>query len=60
MARMVLLLVAFLVSALPLQAAPISFVAALDGPSESPSNASPGTGSRSSPSMTFFTLCECK
>jgi hypothetical protein len=44
MTRMVLLLVAFLVSALPLQAAPISFIAALDGPSESPSNGSPGTG----------------
>ena len=44
MTRMVLLLVAFLVSALPLQAAPISFTATLDGASESPSNASPGTG----------------
>ena len=44
MTRMVLLLVAFVVSALPLQAAPIVFTASLDGPSESPSNASPGTG----------------
>ena len=44
MTRMVLLLVAFLVSALPLQAAPIVFTATLDGASESPSNASPGTG----------------
>lgn len=44
MARMFLLLVAFVVSALPLQAAPIVFTASLDGPSESPSNASPGTG----------------
>ena len=44
MTRMVVLLVAFLVSALPLQAAPISFVANLNGPSEEPSNASPGTG----------------
>ena len=44
MTRMVLLLVAFLVSALPLQAATITFIAALDGASESPANASPGTG----------------
>jgi hypothetical protein len=44
MTRMVLLLVAFLVSALPLQAAPIVFSATLDGPSEEPSNASPATG----------------
>ena len=44
MTRTVLLLVAFLVSALPLQAAPITFTASLDGPSESPSNASPATG----------------
>ena len=44
MTRMVLLLVAFLVSALPLQAAPISFTATLDGPSEEPPNASPATG----------------
>jgi hypothetical protein len=42
---MVLLLVAFLVSALPLQAAPIVFTATLSGPNEEPSNASPGTGS---------------
>jgi hypothetical protein len=44
MTRMVLLLVAFVVSALPLQAAPIVFTATLNGPSESPTNASPGTG----------------
>ena len=44
MTRMVLLLVAFLVSALPLQAAPITFTATLDGLSESPPNASPATG----------------
>jgi hypothetical protein len=45
MTRMVLLLVAFLVSALPLQAAPIVFNAVLTGPNEEPPNASPGTGS---------------
>ena len=44
MTRIVLLLVAFVVSALPLQAAPIVVSATLNGPSESPSNASPGTG----------------
>jgi hypothetical protein len=44
MTRMVLLLVAFLVSALPLQAAPIVFTAALSGPNEEPPNVSPGTG----------------
>ena len=44
MTRLVLLLVAFLVSALPLQAAPITFTASLSGPNEEPSNASPGTG----------------
>lgn len=44
MTRMVLLLVAFLVSALPLQAAPILFTATLAGPNEEPPNGSPGTG----------------
>jgi CHRD domain-containing protein/PEP-CTERM motif-containing protein len=44
MTRMVLLLVAFLVSALPLQAAPIVFTATLAGPNEEPPNGSPGTG----------------
>jgi hypothetical protein len=44
MIRMILVLVAFLVSVLPLQAAPIVFTAALSGPNEEPPNASPGTG----------------
>jgi len=44
MTRIVLLLIAFLVSALPAQAATIAFSATLDGASESPSNASPATG----------------
>jgi hypothetical protein len=44
MTRMVLLLVAFLISALPLQAAPILFTATLAGPNEEPPNGSPGTG----------------
>ncbi len=44
MIRIVLLLVAFLVSALPLQAAPIVSHAGLSGPDESPANASPGSG----------------
>jgi hypothetical protein len=44
MTRIVPLLVAFLVSALPAQAATITFSATLDGTSESPSNASPATG----------------
>ena len=33
-----------LLSAAPLIAAPVSYIAILDGPSESPPNASPGTG----------------
>ena len=45
MTRMVLFLVAFLASALPLQAAPFTFTATLNGASESPANASPATGS---------------
>ncbi len=44
MTRTFLLLVAFLVSALPLQAAPIVFTATLSGPNEEPPNASTGTG----------------
>lgn len=44
MTRLALLLVAFLVSALPLQAATIVFTASLSGPNEEPPNASPGTG----------------
>jgi hypothetical protein len=44
MIRMIPLLVAFLVSVVPLQAAPIVFTAALSGPNEEPPNASPGTG----------------
>lgn len=42
--QLVLLLVTFAVSALPLQAAPILFYATLSGLDESPPNASPGTG----------------
>ena len=44
MIRIIVLLVAFLLTTLPAQAAPIVFSAVLDGPSESPSNASPATG----------------
>ena len=44
MTRMVLLFIAFLVSALPSQAAPITFTAVLTGPNEEPTNTSPGTG----------------
>jgi CHRD domain-containing protein/PEP-CTERM motif-containing protein len=44
MTRMVLLLVAFLVSALPSQAATIVFNATLSGPNEEPPNGSPGVG----------------
>jgi hypothetical protein len=44
MTRTFLLLVAFLVSGLPLQAAPIVFTSTLSGLSEEPPNASPGTG----------------
>lgn len=44
MTRIILVAVAFLVSALPLQAAPITFTAVLSGPNEEPPNASPGTG----------------
>jgi len=41
----VLPLIVLLWTAGPSQAVPITFVASLNGPSESPSNASPGTGS---------------
>lgn len=45
MTRIVLAaVVAFMVSTLPLQAAPITFTAVLTGPSEEPPNTSPGTG----------------
>ena len=44
MTRIILLALAFLVSALPLQAAPITFTAVLSGPNEEPPNASPATG----------------
>jgi hypothetical protein len=44
MTRIILLLVAFVISALPVQAAPFTFNATLSGPNEEPSNASPGTG----------------
>jgi hypothetical protein len=42
--RIVLLLVAFAVSALPLHAAPITFSASLSGPAEADPNTSAGTG----------------
>ena len=42
--ELVLLLVTLAVSVLPLQAAPITFTATLDGPSEAPPTASPATG----------------
>jgi hypothetical protein len=44
MTRIVLLSLAVLVSALPLQAAPITFTAVLAGPNEEPPNSSPATG----------------
>jgi hypothetical protein len=44
MIRLVVLLVVFVFSALPLQASPIVFTAILGGLSESPPNLSPGTG----------------
>src|SRR5215203_3359302 len=44
MTRIILLLVAFVISALPVQAAPFTFNAMLSGPNEEPSNASPATG----------------
>lgn len=42
--RSVLLLTAWLMTVVPSQAVPITFVASLSGPNESPVNASPGTG----------------
>lgn len=42
--RLSLLLIAVLFSCAPLAALPVTFIANLDGPSESPANASPGTG----------------
>ena len=44
MTRIASVLVALLLSALPLQAATITFTATLTGPDEEPPNASPGTG----------------